>query len=232
MVKSESYILRMTPESWRPFDTGPIYYETHHPFHPWLIEPWNTISNLAFLALLLYWLPRARGDSPFARYLRLGVPILAVGWAGGTLYHGWRSWELWHMLDYFPILFLVGWTATWFWRLVGNRFATALGFAAPLLAVPLFFADPRQSVFLGSLTYFILAVAMMTPVALLALRRPDRSLRWFVLCLCFLFSAILLRGAEDAVAARFEVGTHFLWHLFGAIACHFMMLHLQSVAEA
>lgn len=231
----------MFPESWRPLDTGPIYFETHHPFHPWLIEPWNTVSNLAFLLLLLYWLPHARGANPLARYLRTGIPILAIGWVGGTLYHGWRNSELWHMLDYFPILFLVGWTATWFWRLCwsfppharfGKRTAAVVGFAAPCLAVPLFFADPRQSVFLGSLTYFLLAVAMMTPVAILALRGPDRPLRWFVLCLCFLFSAILLRGAEEQVAAKLAVGTHFLWHCFGALACHFMILHLRAVMEA
>lgn len=231
----------MFPEAWRPLDTGPIYFETLHPFHPWLIEPGNTLSNAAFLVLLIYWAPDARGRGPFARYLRVGVPMLAVGWLGGTLYHGWRSSELWHMLDYFPILFLVGWTAAWFWRLhltapdqpaLGARRSMLFGFAAPGLAVPLFFADPRQSVFLGSLTYFVLAVAMMTPVALLARRRPDRSLRWFLLCLGFLFSAIFLRGAEETVATRFAVGTHFLWHILGAAACHFMILHLRSTTEA
>ena len=43
-----------------PGDFGPFYAETHMGRLP--VEPWNTFSNLAFLAIAVYWAFKIRKD--------------------------------------------------------------------------------------------------------------------------------------------------------------------------
>ena len=47
-----------------PNDRGPIYLETLMGRFP--VEPWNTFSNLLFLALIVFWFLRVRGHVPVA----------------------------------------------------------------------------------------------------------------------------------------------------------------------
>ena len=100
-----------------PNDHGPIYLETLMGRFP--VEPWNTISNLLFLALIIYWFARVRGDVAVHRFIAYSLPVLLIGWAGGTVYHATRSHDVWLFLDFGPIALLVLAVAVFFWRRQG-----------------------------------------------------------------------------------------------------------------
>jgi len=100
-----------------PHDRGPIYLETVMGRFP--VEPWNTVSNLLFLALIVNWVWRLQRDGigPH-RFIAGALPVLFIGWVGGTIYHATRSANIWLFLDIGPIALLVIATAVFFWRRV------------------------------------------------------------------------------------------------------------------
>ena len=87
-----------------PPDFGPIYAETDLTRFP--VEPWNVASNLIFLIIIFLFARRTRLN--YRRYplVVLALPILAVGFTGGTIFHATRSNRLWLMMDYLPIMIL------------------------------------------------------------------------------------------------------------------------------
>ena len=40
-------------------DGGPIYWETN--LNEWIVEPYNALSAIPFIAIALYWLIKVRG---------------------------------------------------------------------------------------------------------------------------------------------------------------------------
>lgn len=87
-----------------PNDTGPVYAETLAGRFP--VEPFNTLSNLVFLFILVYWGVRVYKQPGEHRFLAWCLPVLGIGWVGGTLFHATRSHEVWLLMDWVPILLL------------------------------------------------------------------------------------------------------------------------------
>ena len=95
-------------------DQGPVYAETDLSAFP--VECYATWSNLIFPILIGYWLWRLHGHYAHHRMLTIALPILAVGWIGGTIYHATRSHVVWLVMDWLPIAILVLIAAGWLWR--------------------------------------------------------------------------------------------------------------------
>ena len=108
-----------------PNDTGPIYMETLMGRFP--VEPWNTYSNLLFLALIVFWFFRVRRNVRDHRFIAYSLPVFLLGWVGGTVYHATRSHEVWLFLDWAPIALLALAVAIFFWHRQGVSW-----FVAPL----------------------------------------------------------------------------------------------------
>jgi hemolysin III len=106
-------------------DFGPIYAETNLSRFP--AEPWNTCSNVAFLTLLIYWAWRTRLALRQYPLIVGSLPVLLVGFIGGSLYNATRASSLWLILDFVPIFILTLSAAIWFWyKLIGNRLLAVL----------------------------------------------------------------------------------------------------------
>ena len=56
-----------------PRDQGPIYLETVMGRFP--VEPWNTASNLLFLAIIVFWYVRVRGEVRNHRFIAYSVEL-------------------------------------------------------------------------------------------------------------------------------------------------------------
>ncbi len=206
-----------------PGDRGPIYFETVIGRFP--VEPWNTVSNLLFLALIIYWFARVRGDFAAHRFIAYSLPVLLIGWAGGTVYHATRSHNVWLFLDFGPIALLVLAVAVFFWRRQGVawRWVPALVFGPAALIFPLMVAipDPARP-FVG---YGTLALSILLPVTryLAGTRWVDLSL--VAAALAVFAMAIAFRGLDARMAIAFlPMGTHWLWHSLGAGAVHLFIL--------
>ena len=210
-----------------PNDRGPIYLETLMGRFP--VEPWNTFSNLLFLALIVFWFLRVRGHVPDHRFIAYSLPVFLIGWVGGTVYHATRSHNVWLFLDFVPIALLAFAVAMFFWRRQGISW-----FVAPFLVIgPLVLAGVTFSVLRdahGSVRFLgfpVIALAILMPVLRHLARTGWKDAGLVAGALVGFAVAIGFRSIDLRVSIAFlPMGTHWLWHSFGAAAVHLLMLYI------
>lgn len=212
-----------------PNDNGPIYLETLMGRFP--VEPWNTFSNLLFLALIVYWIVRIRTDAANHRFIALSLPVLLLGYAGGTVFHATRSHNIWLFLDFGPIALLVFAVAIFFWRRQGVPWLVSAFF----VIVPIFLAGlllwqlgasgrvgPRWG-------YPIMVLIILLPVVRYLVRTEWRGAAFVAAALTMFAVAAWFRSIDLSVPASFlPMGTHWLWHSFGAISVHLFILYIYG----
>ncbi|WP_224484174.1 ceramidase domain-containing protein [Robertkochia aurantiaca] len=202
-------------------DTGPIYTETDPTGFP--VEPFNTASNLIFLFILIYWgvrVYRSPGKQPFLAFV---LPVLAVGFIGGTIFHATRSHEIWLLMDWVPILvlcfaaviyFVNKITHKWYWRLTLALLIIGLSLGVRALPIP-----EKVSHTIG---YVITAITLLLPL-FLYMRKTQwsnwRPVLWAVLCFMIALGFRFFDRRQDFL----EIGTHWLWHIFGGLAVFYLL---------
>lgn len=227
-------------------DGGPRYVETPPdplaPDAPFVAEPWNTVTATFFIWIALYWLWRVRvrfRDFPF---LVACMPILLAGGVGGTLFHGTRAMRFFFLLDVIPIS-LLGLAGGLFMasRLMGKR--PPLTRLAVLCGVLVFYAVVNRLFFaaLGpmnrqlsiNLSYASLASIVLLPVVLVLWKTRFRHGGWVVAGVLSFAVAWVARLVDQYSAEYLPMGTHWLWHTFGALTTAFIVTYFYRVeAEA
>lgn len=209
-----------------PQDSGPLYAETQMRLQSrepgFWFEPFNTWSNLLFLPVLLIFswrLLRARRKPPL---FLLCLPLLAGGFIGGVLYHGMRSWDVWYYLDFVPILVISQVVAFYFWYRSGK---VVTGVFLMLVVQALFLTVkwwlPAGSPVQGTLFYVPLALNVLI-AALVFSRHPDFRRVPFLISGVLIAIALFFRQIDLRAGEIFPWGTHFLWHIFGALSTYFL----------
>lgn len=214
-------------------DRGPRYAETDLGRFP--AEPANALSNLVFLLVLASALRRLRRERLSNAFYSIVLALLAVGWAGGTLYHATRGSVVWLALDFVPIalLCLLG-AGRLAWQLSRRlRLAYLLGALPSLLSLWLCMRGLPRSTALISAGYSLLALAVAIPAALHCGERGWRGVGLLAGAVLS-FSVALVFRYEDAalIAAEPTLGTHFLWHLFGGCATYLILRYLLDAEAA
>ena len=211
-----------------PNDSGPIYLETLMG-HRFPVEPWNTYSNLLFLALIVFWFLRVRGNTREHRFIAYSLPVFLLGWVGGTVYHASRSHDVWLFLDFGPIALLAFAVLMFFWRRQGISW-----FVAPFLVIgPLALAGVTASVLRDThgavhlLVFPVVALTFLMPVLRYLARTGWKDVGLVSGALVGFAVAIGFRGIDLSVPIAFlPMGTHWLWHSVGAVAVHLLMLYI------
>ncbi len=208
-------------------DGGPRYRET--PPDPTAVpvaEPFNAVTASFFILIVAFWVWRLWGR--FGRYpfLTACLPILLAGGIGGTLYHAFRTRRAWFLMDVIPIQ-LLGLAAAVYlavrlgkalgaWKVVGTAVGLLTLFAV-LNAV--FFRllqglSPNLPV---NLAYASLALVVILPLAVVLVRTRYRHVGWVVGALASFGIAWFCRLVDGGTYDPLQMGTHWLWHTFGAI---------------
>lgn len=208
-----------------PIDTGPIYTETLRYTSGLIVEPWNAASNSGFLLLLMYWIRRVAKEPGLNANFRWILVALFVGWLGGTLYHGLRSSEVFYWLDFIPIYVLVWKLAMITWRRINQSnlplFGTAIFFIPAILQM---IWSKNDSWFI-SLVYGGLAGALAIPIYYQTIqvwkRNPWVPIYTLLATLCFGL-ALACRQFDSAMGEYLNQGSHFMWHILGALAVAFL----------
>lgn len=213
----------------RMSDLGPRYAETDPAHFP--VDAWATWTNLIFLVVIVYWSRRLRGQAHRHRMLAVAIPLLTIGWIGGTIYHATRSHVCWTLLDWCPIVILVLAAAWWLWRrlLPGGALAFCVTLLPLLVASMLarFLANSGPAGI--SISYAILAAGVVVPAVVCCVRRPD-VWRWLVAVLVCFTLALTFRICDARLsAAGWPHGSHYLWHIFGGLATFFMFGFLYAL---
>ena len=179
-------------------------------------EPFNALTNLAFLlAALLIAVRLRRAGGRYADVRLLASLAAAVG-AGSFLWHTlatpWTEWA-----DVIPIgLFISVFLLNFLRRVARLRWpAVILLFVAYQLINYLVLAFLPADLFNGSV-FYLPAWASLLLMAVYC-RRTDRTVAPNVLAMWLIFSlSLVLRSVDMALCPAFPAGTHFAWHLLNA----------------
>lgn len=209
-------------------DWGPPYTETpanpYAPDAPFIAEPWNTVTATFFVWIALAWAWRIRGRFREYPFLACCLPILLAGGIGGTLFHGTRSSPVYFLLDVVPIslLGLAGsmFMALRFWgRSRGWLFLPGVGlFYFAVNQVVFRLVAPVSIQWSVNLSYASLAIVILTPIALVLWRTRFRHGGWIAAGLVSFVIAWFFRLVDREIGGTLPMGSHWLWHTFGAIA--------------
>jgi hypothetical protein len=219
-------------------DGGPIYTETKVglAFGWQIIEPCNASSAFLFVLIVAYWAyvwfkNKTRfQDQPF---LAIALPVLLVGGIGGTLFHGLRMYRAFLVMDWMPIMLLSLGASMYFFTKVLKRWWYAVGvivgafFLSSFLFRVLFLewgAVSRTAAI--SINYSMMATLILLPVFLWLRKTGYRHGYLILLALLSFIVAVSFRYTDSIQPPLLSLGTHWLWHLFGATACFLMTQYI------
>ncbi len=208
-------------------DGGPKYFETN--LDHVIAEPWNAASAFLFLIIVAWWYMKLKGRFRRYKLLSIAVPILAIGGIGGTLYHAFRVSQVFLLMDWLPILILTLMGSYHFVYLVSRRWWVGLVFLSGGLALQFSLyalIPPSLSTNIG---YTIMALLILLPVMLVIFKSDGKYSIWVVMALVSFCLALFFR-IYDA-EGWLPMGTHFLWHTFGAIACHAIFMYIFLLGD-
>lgn len=135
-------------------------------------------------------------------------------------------------MDVTPIYFLGVMAAVFFWRLLGMSTLKIAVSIAVLIGIPnlilwtVFKNHPQRHTF----GYITLVIPVILPILVDQVRMHWRYLGAFMMPLTMVSLALVFRTIDSfpAVQSSIYFGTHFLWHIFGALTCHFLVLYMYK----
>lgn len=202
-------------------DSGPEYKETD--MKKFIVEPFNTFSNIGFLLIVIYWTIVLLPNWNNYRFLSLAVILLFVGWFGGTMYHAKRNRDLWLLLDVGPIFIISLMAIIYFWTKTKLHWLWGLLISLIPFLIRVFLGKrPRPSVsFLG---YCIVILPMVVPLSIVLYLTHFANAAYFFLALLSFALALFFRTIDLRV--KWRRGSHWLWHVFGAIAVQLIFMYI------
>lgn len=213
-------------------DFGRAYTETNLEAFP--VEPFATYTNIGFLIIVLYWWYQRRqlSDKALQKYLDFCLPLLFIGFLGGTVYHATRSHSIWLLMDFVPIYLLCLITAFYHWQLLiqswwkSSLILLGLGLL-PQLVMRAIVVDRNVATSFG---YVLIAIPLLLPLVVDELKTGFTRWRVLLLGLLTFGLAIGFRVADSSpwVVTHLEYGTHGLWHIFGSLTSHILMLFMSK----
>lgn len=190
---------------------GPIYEETLHRAESFPVEPFNTASNLVFLLLVVFWANRVYRGPERQRLLSWALPVLFIGFVGGTMYHGTRGWPVWLLMDWLPIALLLLAVGMYFMRKVGMGWGPAMALtASPFVAFGLLRALGVPQDYRIAVAYPLLTLPLLLPLASYLRRSAWRDVASVLLAVALFALAVLFRSIDRGLGASLlpGVGTH------------------------
>jgi hypothetical protein len=162
------------------------------------------------------------------------MPILLAGGVGGTLYHATRLSRFYFLLDVIPIsvLGLAGavFMAIRYWGRGGWWFIPAVAVFYMAVNGLLFrVLAPSNIQWTVNLSYASLAVVILTPIVLVLVRTRFRHGGWVLAGLISFVMAWFFRLVDRDIGPYLAMGSHWLWHTFGAIATVLLIEYFYRV---
>jgi len=211
-----------------PPDGGIVYTETNmaHLFP----EPLNAITSMFFLAIAVFWTIKMGGNLKKYPFLGYCLILLYVGAIGGTIYHSFRQWAVFIMMDWLPIMLLCI-SAGFYFLAKSMRWYYAVlmvvGYLLIMFALRNWILVDSTSLFIN-LNYALMASLVLFSVLKYLTYTQWKAGKWVGAALLSFILALIFRIADKW--GWFTFGTHFLWHTFGAIStfCMFNYINLTK----
>ena len=211
-----------------PPDGGMHYTETNmeHLFP----EPFNAVTAVLFLFIAIFWTVKIKGNFKQHPFLSYCIALLYIGGIGGTIYHSFRQWPVFIMMDWLPIMLLcvsagiyfLAKRTKWYYALL-----MILGYFLLQLSLRSYFTGSNEHLFIN-VNYALLALIVLLPVLSYLIYTNWKAAKWVGFALLAFIFALTFRVVDKW--AWLSIGTHFLWHSFGAVAtyCMFNYIYLTQ----
>ena len=195
-----------------------------------LDEPLNAISNLAFAVaaiLAAVHIHKRQVVGLFPRILPWSIGAVAVA---STIYHTLRS-PLTFVVDALSLSIFMVVAIFFVLRKITARTISAILLGTAFLSVEgvALFCVPEG--FLNGSTPHVIALVFVVLLMGLISRRHESLARQVVPIAAFYAVAIVCRTIDMAICSWLPIGTHFLWHVAGAIAA-FLTIRFALLIEA
>lgn len=203
-------------------DGGPVYLETD--FDRFIVEPWNTITAILFLAIFTYWIIKLRGRYKQHLFLTVSLFLLLIGGVGGLLYHAFRRYEVFLFMDWMPIMILSLMAGVYFFIKAKVRWYWGI------LIIGVFFGGQTLNAmfvpeeYMISISYVMMSLLILIPTIFILVKTTFKNYQYIVFALISFVLAVLFRSTD--LKGWLPMGTHFLWHILGALASHFMLYYV------
>lgn len=185
-------------------------------------EPANALTNVAFVVVALWLLPRTKGAERV-----LAVLILLIGIGSGLFHTLATAWA--GLADVAPIAsFVLVYVYTVNRRVLGHgpMVATAGALAILPYAAAAGWAFAQVPGFAASALYW--PTPLLIALYALGLRRRQPHLAsGFAIGAVILALSLVFRSIDGAACGVFPVGTHFVWHLLNATMLGWMITVLR-----
>jgi len=211
-------------------DGGPIYLETN--LDRLIAEPFNAASAMLFLLIVAYWLVRLRGQYRKHLFITCCMPVLLVGGVAGTVYHAFRANHVWLMMDWMPIAILCIAAGVYLWSKLLKAWWWALLIVPAVVAFQFlnFGLLRRQSIQLAILnTYMLMGLLILAPAGAVLWKTRWRYFGLVTAAAACFALAVFARAADAWWPQSIPMGTHFLWHVFGAAAVQLLAEYLYRL---
>jgi hemolysin III len=197
------------------------------------VEPFNTASNLIFLAVIIYFTYKVCQSTRRHYFIKAIMPVFFIGYVGGTIYHATRSAEVWLLMDWVPIVVLCGACAIYFTFKATRGWTARIVLLTVILVlniVPEWISFPVG--YRTSIGYIATAIALLLPMVVYAYRTRWRRARFLGLTVLSFLLAVSFRTLDKKLDIEWLwMGTHWLWHLLGGVAVFWLMLYIYKDIE-
>lgn len=209
-----------------PKDSGPIYQETLSGRLP--VEPFNTYSNILFLLIIIHFSIKVYKDYKNHRFLAWSLPVLFLGFIGGTVYHATRSHDVWMYMDWLPIVILCLAVSVYYTVKLRmsrkKRLLLIMVILFLVFGVRLIPLSPHTETSVG---YIGTVVGLLLPIIIYFFN--TRLHHWgYVLMAVISFGFAISFRILDKFVYIFPMGTHWLWHIFGALSVFFLINYIYN----
>lgn len=212
-------------------DGGPVYFETCLDCP--IVEPYSAASAVLFVAVAVFWAWRVRGQFRRHAFISACLPIIALGGLGSLLYHGTRAHRVFFLIDVFTLVILCLAASLFMWaKAVGRRW-WIIGVALPgaLLVQRQFFVLLPTHVAIN-VSYAFLATLILLPTLIVLGRTQWRGVGWVIGAVGAVAVAIAFRALDTMSPPVLPMGTHWLTHVFGAVAAHALIAFVYRLGFA
>ena len=215
-----------------PNDNGPFYAETDLGRFP--VEPWNTYSLVTFGIVAMFWAHKNRLNLRQHPSLVTCVILITIGTVGGARYHACRCNFWWLIADVLPIGAVVTIGALLFWKQLRAKsarcFNLTLSSCISLLVLNVLLKDYYPKQMWITLMYVNLSLVLLTPSFVISYLDCWRHLKLLTYSSVAIVIALIFRvlDFQPGIIKIFPMGTHFLWHCFGAFSGYFLMKYIYE----
>lgn len=211
-------------------DGGPVYKETN--ISRFIVEPWNAFSSLAYLLPVFYLLWKLRGTYLKNKFvIFFCAPLLFVGAIGSTLYHAFRvsAWLMY--LDVLPIAILTFGVSVYFFSKIISRWwwIALIVILSLVLRHFVFVFLPMQPAI--NVSYIVTGALIFVPALWYVFKSKFFAVKWLLLATTFFSIALFFRYFDDFTKWSESVGTHWLWHVFGAAGAFYLGGYLIKITN-